>query len=192
MPTAKSPMAAGAARIVDAPPVWVLVGDAWESEPEPEAEAVNGLDCFVGLTVGYGPETRIQLLIVGVGEGVLTWALTAFGLDLKGLAVGVILPPGQNGNAERSRDTYICAVEDVGEVDNIACAGVEVGDEVYVALVIVFCRETISEPGHEFRMILHVRMATSGVGAVRSVVFGLVTLDIDTQVNKKEKAGEAQ
>jgi hypothetical protein len=75
----------------------------------------------------------------------LTWALTAFGLDLKGLAVGVIQPPGQNGNVERSRDTYICAVEDVGEVDDVARAGVEVGDEVYVAPVVVFCRETISE-----------------------------------------------
>lgn len=38
----------------------------------------------------------------------------------------------------------MCVVEDVGEVNDIAWAGVEVGDEVYVALGIVLCRWTMS------------------------------------------------
>jgi hypothetical protein len=79
----------------------------------------------------------------------------------------------------------VSAVEDVGEVDDIACAGVEVGDEVYAALVIILCRGNMSVARHEFRKVLYVRMATIGVGAVRSVMFGFVTLNFDTSQQKK-------
>ena len=72
------------------------------------------------------------------------WVLTAFRLDFERITVGVKLPRGQHGHGEGGGDTYVSGVENVGEVDDIASANVEVRDEVYAALEIILCRGTTS------------------------------------------------
>lgn len=171
IPTTKRPTAVAATRVVGAP-LRLVVGVG--SDPEAVAWAW-GVD-VVGETVGYGPGAQEGFNVCG-RDWRLAWGLTAFGLDLERLTVGVILPPGQSGSADGSSDTYVSAVENIREVDDIACAGVEVRDEVYAALVIIFCRGTVSMTRHEFRKVVYVRIATSGVGAVRSAMFGFVTLN---------------
>jgi len=86
-------------------------------------------------------------ICAGAGTMDSAGALTAFGLDFERLTVGEVLPRGQKGNAEGSGDTYMSAVENVGEVDDIAWTRVEVGDEVNSALVAILCRRIVSMAG---------------------------------------------
>jgi hypothetical protein len=138
-PMATKPTAEAATCTVDASPLRLLLVVEFESELEPTvvASAAN----VVEDEVGYGPGTQqgLNLCGCGCGDQGSTWALTAFGLHFEGVTVGVILRRGQNGNTEQSADTYASAVENVGEVDDIACTGDEVGDEINSALVIILC-----------------------------------------------------
>ena len=70
---------------------------------------------------GTGLEHKKGSICAGAGTMDSAGALTAFGLDFETLTVSEVLPRGQKGNAEGSGDTYVSAVENVGEVDDIAC-----------------------------------------------------------------------
>ena len=134
---AKRPTAEPATRMVDALPVPLRLAVGVDSDPEPLA--VDWEPTVADDEVGYGPGTQKWFNLGGYGGKCV---LTAFGLDFERVTVGVKLPRGQNGNGEGGGDTYVSGIEDVGEVDNIACADVEVGDEVYAALGVILCRRT--------------------------------------------------
>ena len=119
-PMVTRPTAEAATCTVDASPLRVLlVVVEFVSELEP-TEVDWGAN--VAEEDGYGPGTQQGSICVGTGTRVRP--LTAFGLDFERLTVGEILPRGQNGDAEQSGDTYVSAIENVGEVDDIACTRV--------------------------------------------------------------------
>ena len=121
--------------MVDALPVPLRLVVGVDSDPE--LLAVAWEPTVAEDEVGYGPETQEWLNLCGCWD---RCALTAFGLDFERFTVGIKLSRGQNENGKGAGDTYMSCIENVGEVDDIACADVEHGDEVYAALIIILCR----------------------------------------------------
>lgn len=132
---AKRPTAEPATRMVDAPPVPLRLVVGVDSDPEPLAVAWEST--VAEDEVGYGPGTQEWLNLCGCRD---RGTLTAFGLDFERFTVGIKLSLGQNENGEGAGDTYVSCVENVGEMDDIAFAHVEVGHEVHAALKIILCR----------------------------------------------------
>ena len=89
---------------------------------------------------GKGLEHKQGLNLCGRRSRVQRGHLLPLGLTSKGSLSAKYYHGVKTGTQSEVGGTNVSAVENVGEVDHIACTRVEVGHEVGSALVIIFCR----------------------------------------------------